>query len=62
MHEYRPSHIDAKNAVAFAAMEMKAHYNSRHQAWFFSTGDVGKNSLRIAHETCDTALSRVQIR
>ena len=39
MHEYRPAHIDAKDAIAFAAMRMKAHYDTRHQPRFFNVGD-----------------------
>ena len=40
MTDYRPSHIDAKDAIAFAAMRMKAYYDSRHQARFFNVNDL----------------------
>ena len=40
MTDYRPSHIDAKDAIAFAAMRMKAYYDSRHQARFFDVNDL----------------------
>ena len=40
MHEYRPSHIDAKDAIAFAAMRMKAQYDTRHRPRFFNVGHL----------------------
>ena len=40
MHEYRPSHIDAKDAIAFAALRMKDYYNARHQPQFFNVNDL----------------------
>ena len=39
MSEYRPSHIDAKDAIAFAAMRIKDYYDARHLPKFFSVGD-----------------------
>lgn len=30
MDEYRPSHIDAKDAIAFASLKMKEYYGDRH--------------------------------
>ena len=37
---YQPHHIDAKNAIAFAALRMKELYNRRHQPRFFKVGDL----------------------
>ena len=38
--EYRPSHINAKDAIAFAAMKMKQYYDTNHQPKFFQEGDL----------------------
>lgn len=35
----RPSHIDAYDAIAFAAMRMKAYYDTQHTQKFFRVGD-----------------------
>ncbi len=40
MDQYRPAHIDAKDAIAFATMRMKAYYDEKHQPQFFSVGDM----------------------
>ena len=40
MTEYRPTHIDAKDAIAFAAMKMKEYYDSKHTPIFFKVGDL----------------------
>lgn len=40
MDEYRPSHIDAKDAIAFASLKMKEAYDSRHQPIFFKEGEL----------------------
>ena len=40
MAEYRPAHIDAKDAIAFAAMKMKECYNSNCKPVFFRVGDL----------------------
>lgn len=40
MSEYRPCHIDAKDAIAFASLRMKEHYDKRHQPKFFNVGDL----------------------
>lgn len=40
MTEYRPSHIDAKDAIAFASLRMKDYYDSKHMAKFFNVGDL----------------------
>lgn len=40
MTEYRPSHIDAKDAIAFAALRMKDYYDSKHTAKYFDVGDL----------------------
>ena len=38
--EYRPVHIDAKDAIAFAAMKMKEQYDKYHRLMFFNKGDL----------------------
>ena len=40
MSEYRPGHIDAKDAIAFASLKMKEIYDSRHLPKFFNVGDL----------------------
>ncbi len=40
MAEYRPAHIDAGDAIAFAALRMKEYYDSNHQPKFFNVGDL----------------------
>ncbi|SLM35924.1 probable transposable element [Lasallia pustulata] len=39
MSSYRPSHIDAKDAIAWAALQSKHYYNANHHPRFFSIGD-----------------------
>ncbi|MCJ1396776.1 hypothetical protein MMC18_009668 [Xylographa bjoerkii] len=39
MDEYRPTYINAKDAIAFAAMKMKSYYDLHHRPIFFSVGD-----------------------
>lgn len=45
--DYRPSHIDAKDAIAFAAIRMKERYDSKYTALFFKVGDLV--NLRLHH-------------
>ena len=40
INEYRLSHIDIKNAIAFASLKIKKVYNTRHQLIFFKIGDL----------------------
>lgn len=40
MAEYRPTHIDAKDAIAFAAMRIKHYYDANHQPKVFQEGDL----------------------
>ena len=40
MAEYRPTHIDIKDAIAFAAMKMKEYYDSNCKLMFFRLGDL----------------------
>ncbi|MCJ1485180.1 hypothetical protein MMC06_005354 [Schaereria dolodes] len=40
LDKYRPAHIDAKDAIAFAALKMKERYDSRHQPLFFKDNDM----------------------
>ena len=37
--EYRPTHINAKDAIALAAITMKAQYDARYEPKFFEVGD-----------------------
>ena len=39
-HDYRPAHIDAKDAIAFASLRMKEYYDSHHMPMFFDVGDL----------------------
>ena len=38
--DYRPCHIDAKDAIAFASMRMKNYYDLNHKLMFFKVGDL----------------------
>lgn len=38
--DYRSSHIDTKDAIAFASLRMKEYYDSHHQSKFFKVGDL----------------------
>ncbi len=38
--QYRPAHIDAKDAIAFAAMNMKRYYDLKHTPKYFRAGDM----------------------
>lgn len=38
--DYRSSHIDAKDAIAFASLRIKEYYDSHHQPKFFKVGDL----------------------
>ena len=42
---YRPEHIDAKDAIAFATIKMKEYYDRLHQPMFFNVGDMVKLRL-----------------
>ena len=37
--QYRPHHVDAQDALAFASIKMKDRYDSKHKAMFFDVGD-----------------------
>lgn len=39
MLNYRPSHIDVKDAIAWAAMQFKYYYDINHQSQFFIIED-----------------------
>ncbi len=45
------SHLDARDAISFAAMSMKAAYDSRHKPMFFDVGDKVFLSLRKGYRT-----------
>jgi len=36
---YRPTRIDAADAIALAAIRMKEYYDKKHQPMFFNVGD-----------------------
>ncbi len=38
--QYRPAHIDAKDAIAFTAMNTKYYYDKDHTPRFFREGDL----------------------
>ena len=40
LDKYRPAHIDAKDAIAFASLKMKEIYDSRHQPLFFEVENL----------------------
>ena len=40
MNEYRSSHINIKNVIAFASLKMKKVYNARYQLIFFEVKDL----------------------
>ena len=50
MDEYRPAHIDAKDAIAFATMKMKAYYDNRHTPMYFDVGDMVKLRLHRGYK------------
>lgn len=48
--DYRPTHMDARDALDFAAMKMKEYYDSHHQPIFFNVGDLVKLRLHRGYE------------
>ena len=40
INEYRPSHIDTKNAIVFISLKMKKVYDTRHQFIFFKVENL----------------------
>ena len=40
LDEYWSVHIDVKNVIVFAAMQMKQYYDSKHQPHFFNVEDM----------------------
>lgn len=38
--DYRPGHVDAQDAIAFASIAMKDYYDSKHLAIFFEVGNL----------------------
>ena len=36
---YRPHHVDAQDALAFASLRMKDYYDAKHKPMFFNVGD-----------------------
>ncbi len=40
LDDYRPAHIDAKDAIVYAALRMKDYYDSRHTPKFFRPNDM----------------------
>jgi len=40
MNNYQPAHIDTKDVIDFAAMQMKYYYDKRHQPLYFQLSDM----------------------
>jgi len=40
MNNYQPVHIDTKDVIGFAAMQMKYYYDERHQPLYFQPNDM----------------------
>jgi len=40
MNNYQSVHIDAKDVIGFAAMQMKYYYDERHQPLYFQLSDM----------------------
>jgi len=40
MNNYQPAHIDAKDVIGFAAMQMKYYYDERHQPLYFQPDNM----------------------
>jgi len=40
MNNYQSVHIDAKDVIGFAAMQMKYYYDKRHQPLYFQPDDM----------------------
>jgi len=40
MNNYQSVHIDAKDVIDFAAMQMKYYYDERHQPLYFQLSDM----------------------
>ena len=36
---YRPYHVDAQDALAFASLRIKDYYDAKHKPIFFNVGD-----------------------
>ena len=43
--DYRPTHVDAKDALDFASLKMKEYYDAHHQPIYFREGDLVKLRL-----------------
>ena len=48
--DYRPTHIDAQDAINFASMKMKEYYDAHHQPIFFNVGDLVKLRLHRGYK------------
>jgi len=40
MNNYQSAHIDTKDVIGFAAMQMKYYYDERHQPLYFQSGNM----------------------
>ena len=40
LDQYRSAHIDVKNVIAFAALQMKFYYDKKHESLFFKVRDM----------------------
>ena len=54
MNEYKSAHIDVKNAIVFAAIQIKHYYNKTHQSHFFKSGNMINLQLH-----CEYILSEI---
>jgi chromodomain-containing protein len=61
MNEYRPAHIDAKDAIALAALAMKEYYDQRHQPKYFKVGDYVNLRLHKGYTVPSAALMKTKI-
>ena len=50
MVDYRPTHIDAQDAIDFASIRMKEYYDSHYQPMFFNVGDLVKLRLHRGYK------------
>ena len=56
---YRPSLIDAQNAIAWTAMQAKYYYNQNRQPWFFKVSD--SVNLQLHHDYSISSITAQKI-
>lgn len=57
MAEYRPGHIDAKDAIGLAMMTIKQHYNTKQKPIFMEEGDWAHIRLHKGYNLPNAAKS-----